>query len=210
MRRTRVKICGITRSRDAHGAAAAGADAVGLVFYSGSPRVVDAGLAASIATALPPLVTRVGLFVDAEADFVRTILDRVPIDVLQFHGNEPAGYCRNFGRPYIKALRVRRGLELKEMESSYADAIALLLDAHVEGSSGGTGRTFDWDLIPRLVKPIILAGGLSAQNVGEAVRRIRPYAVDVSSGVESATGVKDAEKMAAFIGEVMRADAESA
>ncbi len=204
---TRTKICGITREQDLHAAVAAGADALGFVFYAKSPRNVSPQQAAQLLRALPPFVTSVGLFVDPEEDFVRQVLTHVPLDVLQFHGDEPPEFCRQFGRPYLKAIRVRAGVDLVECAARYADAQALLLDAYVEGVQGGTGESFDWELIPRqLPLPVILSGGLHPGNVAAAVRQVRPYAVDVSSGVEAAKGIKDAAKVAAFINEVKDVD----
>lgn len=205
--RTRIKICGLTREQDLDAAVAAGADALGFVFYPPSPRFLDAGRAAALAARVPPFVTRVGLFVNAEPAAVRATLAAVPLDLLQFHGDEDAGYCAQFGRPYLKAARVRPGLDLVEYARSYPSAAGLLLDAYVEGY-GGAGQTFDWSLIPEtLPLPMILSGGLDADNVGEAVRRLRPWAVDVSSGVEVAKGIKDAVKMTAFVAAVKKADA---
>ncbi len=203
---TRIKICGITRPEDAL-AAASGADAIGLVFYERSPRHVGIAQAAKLAAALPPFVTTVGLFVNADAAFVREALAAVPLDLLQFHGDETPEYCAQFGHPYIKAIRVRAGVDLLQCAADFRGARGLLLDAHVEGTPGGTGATFDWTLIPkRLPLPVILSGGLDAENVAAAIRQVRPYAVDVSSGVEAAKGIKDAAKIAAFINEVKQAD----
>jgi phosphoribosylanthranilate isomerase len=203
---TRIKICGLTRSDDLLAAVALGADAIGLVFFRASPRFVDERQAAELARLVPPFVTRVGLFVNADAATVRSTLAAVPLDMLQFHGDEDAAYCRQFGLPYIKAARVQPGLDLVEYAASFSTARAMLLDAYVEGYGGG-GQTFDWSLIPRqLALPIILSGGLNASNVAEAVRKLRPAAVDVSSGVESAKGVKDAGKIAEFIAGVRNAD----
>jgi phosphoribosylanthranilate isomerase len=198
--RTRTKICGITRVEDALAAVACGADAIGLVFYTGSPRHVSVERAAEIVASLPPFVDAVGLFVDAESAEVRAVLQVVRLDLLQFHGDEAPAYCQAFDFPYIKAARVRPGLNLLQYASDFACARALLLDAYQEGVAGGTGRTFDWDLIPvGLPKPVILAGGLDAGNVAEAIRRVHPYAVDVSGGVEREKGIKDADKIAAFM-----------
>ena len=200
MERVRIKICGITRPEDAISAAQAGVDAIGLVFYEKSPRRVDAVTAMAIIKSLPPFICKVGLFVDADADTVLAILREVPLDLLQFHGNEPSGYCRGFGKPYLKAVRMRAGLDIGEVEKNHHEAVALLLDTHVVDSAGGTGQTFAWELIPMgLRKPVILAGGLDAGNVGKAIRQAHPYAVDVSSGVESAKGIKDMRKIAAFV-----------
>jgi phosphoribosylanthranilate isomerase len=177
------------------------------VFYTPSPRCVTPAQAAAIIRALPPFVTTVGLFVDTPEQEVRAVLARAPVELLQFHGAEPPDYCRQFGLPYMKAVRVRQGVDLLQYASDYSDAKALLLDAYVDGTHGGTGRTFDWNLIPReLPLPIVLSGGLDPENVAGAVRRVRPWAVDVSSGVEAAKGIKDAAKIAAFITGVRNAD----
>ncbi len=198
--RTRVKICGITRVEDAQAAVASGADAIGLVFYAKSPRHVSVEKAAEIVASLPPFVDAVGLFVDAEAFEVEAVCRQVRLDLLQFHGNETPDYCRSFAVPYIKALRVRPELNLLQCATDFASARALLLDAYVEGVAGGTGERFDWNLIPAdLPKPVILAGGLTPQNVRDAIHQARPYAVDVSGGVEREKGIKDADKIAAFM-----------
>lgn len=198
--RTRVKICGITRPDDALAAARAGADAVGLVFYAKSPRAVTINEAQGVARALPPFVTTVGLFVDAAPDDIREVLQSVPLDLLQFHGNEAPDQCRVYGRPYVKAVRMRETTDLAAVARSYHDAAGLLVDTYVEGVPGGTGRAFDWSRLPSsLGRPLILAGGLTPDNVAEAVGRVRPWAVDVSGGVESAPGVKDAARIEAFI-----------
>ncbi len=198
--RTRVKICGITRVADGLAAARLGADAIGLVFYAASPRHVTAEQARAISGALPPFVTRVGLFVDATADQVRATVDAVGLDVLQFHGNEPADTCGAFARPYIKAVRMAAGIDLHAQQSSYPGAAALLLDAHVEHLPGGSGTTFDWGRVPRdLEKPLILAGGLTPANVNDAIVQVRPFAVDVSGGVEKAPGIKDESKISEFM-----------
>jgi len=209
-RRTRSKICGITRPEDGLIAASQGADAIGLVFYAASPRYVTVEQARRIIEALPPFVTTVGLFVDADDAEVRAILDAVPLDLLQFHGHEEEeAYCRSFGRPYFKAIRMAEGVDLAEAAVHYKSASALLLDAFQKGVPGGTGHAFDWARIPKgLNKPIILAGGLGPENIEEAIRTVRPYAVDVSSGVEAAKGIKDADKIIAFMRGVERADGE--
>lgn len=200
MGRTRVKICGITRVEDALAVVRLGADAIGLVFYPGSPRCVTPEAAAHIAAALPPFVSTVGLFVNAGADDVAHVLRQVRLDVLQFHGEEPATFCSQFGRPYLKAVRVGSETNLIQCAADYASASALLLDTLVEGVPGGTGRSFDWSLIPAgIARPLVLAGGLHAGNVAQAVRQVRPYAVDVSGGVERAPGIKDEVRMAAFM-----------
>ena len=204
---TAVKICGITRIEDALAAARCGAHAIGLVFYRPSPRYVAPGRAAAIIRALPAFITAVGLFVDPAAEEVRATITAAPVGLLQFHGNEPPALCRQFGLPYMKAVRVRAGLDLLQYAADYHDAKALLLDAFVGGTQGGTGTTFDWNLIPRaLPLPIVLSGGLDADNVTDAIRRVRPWAVDVSSGVEAGKGIKDAAKIAAFISGVRNAD----
>jgi len=204
---TAVKICGITRPEDALAAARAGAHAVGLVFYAKSPRHVTPARAAEIIRVVPPFVTTVGLFVDATAEGVRAALAEAPVGLLQFHGDETPEFCRQFKRPYVKAVRVKAGVNLLQYAQDYHDAKALLLDAYVEGLHGGSGAAFDWSLIPRgLPLPVILSGGLTPENVTEAVRRVKPSAVDVSSGVESAKGIKDAQKIAAFIKGVRNAD----
>ena len=200
---TRIKICGITRVEDALAAAQAGADAIGLVFYERSPRHVSIAQAAQLAAALPPFVSVVGLFVNAEAALVREVLAQVSLDLLQFHGDESPEYCAQFGKPYLKAIRVKAGVDLLQCASDFRGAKGLLLDAYMEGIPGGTGATFDWNLIPRqLSLPVILSGGLAAENVAAAIEQVRPYAVDVSSGVEASKGIKDAAKIAAFINEV--------
>ena len=204
--RTRVKICGITRIEDALAAARAGADAIGLVFEPKSPRCVKPDQALSIVRALPPFVTVVGLFVNAAPDTVETILGRVPLDLLQFHGDETPEQCRRYHRPYIKAIHMRPEVNLPEQARRYTDAEGLLLDTAAANVAGGSGEAFDWSLVPSgLDKPVILAGGLTPENVAEAVRKVRPFAVDVSSGVEQAKGIKDAAKISAFIEAVRNA-----
>lgn len=209
LNRTRIKICGITRPEDARAAVDLGADALGLVFYAPSPRCVSVEQAWEIARAVPPFVTLVGLFVNETKLTVRRVLEAVPIQLLQFHGDEEESFCRSFHAPYIKAARVRPGLDLVKYAESYPTAQGLLLDAYVEGY-GGAGKTFDWTMIPpHLPLPVILSGGLDAGNVAEAVRTVRPWAVDVSSGVEAAKGIKDAAKIAAFIAGVKDGQAGS-
>jgi phosphoribosylanthranilate isomerase len=196
----RSKICGITRIEDALAAAEAGADAIGLVFYAKSPRAVNVQQAREIIRALPPFVTTVGLFVNASRCELTEILEAVPLDLLQFHGDETPADCEGYNRPYIKALRVRAGDDLEAACKSYASASGILLDTYVAGVPGGTGETFDWALVPaKLSKPVILAGGLSPANVAQAIARVKPWAVDVSGGVEQAKGIKDHARIRAFI-----------
>lgn len=206
MSNVRSKICGITRIEDALAAAEAGADAIGFVFYAKSPRAVDVRQARAIIAELPPFVTTVGLFVNASRCELNEILEVVPLDLLQFHGDETPQDCEGYHRPWIKALRVRPGDDLEAACRLYAGARGILLDTYVPGVPGGTGEAFDWSLVPaRLSKPIILAGGLSAGNVGQAIAQVRPYAVDVSGGVEQAKGIKDAAKIEAFMRAVKQA-----
>ncbi len=196
----RVKICGITRVEDLHAACAAGADALGFVFYAKSPRHVTADAAAALLRELPPFVQAVGLFVDADPAFVEAVLQAAPLDLLQFHGDETPAECARYGRPFIKAVRVHRDTDLLKCAADFEAARGLLLDAFVPGVPGGTGERFDWNLIPpKLPKPVILSGGLDPGNVAGAVRSVRPWAVDVSSGVEVSKGIKDAQKIARFI-----------
>ncbi len=196
----RVKICGITRAQDLHAACAAGADALGFVFYEKSPRHVPSETAAALLRELPPFVQSVGLFVDADPAFVEAVLRVAPLDLLQFHGDETPADCARYGRPYIKAVRVNRDTDLLKCAADFEAARGLLLDAFVPGVPGGTGERFDWGLIPPdLPLPVILSGGLAPDNVAEAVRAVRPWAVDVSSGVEASKGIKDAQRIARFI-----------
>ncbi|WP_297835461.1 phosphoribosylanthranilate isomerase [Pseudomonas sp.] len=200
MSAVRSKICGITRIEDALAAVDAGADAIGFVFYAKSPRAVTAAQARDIIAALPPFVTTVGLFVDVSRCELTEILEVVPLDLLQFHGNETAEDCDGYHRPYIKALRVQAGDDIAASCRAYPKASGILLDTYVAGVPGGTGEAFDWSLIPQgLSKPIILAGGLHPANVAQAIAQVRPYAVDVSGGVEASKGVKDHEKIRAFM-----------
>lgn len=204
--RTRIKICGLTRAEDVDAAINAGVDAIGFVFYPPSPRYLSIEQAAALAARVPPFVTRVGLFVNENESAVKQTLAAVALDLLQFHGEEPEAYCCSFGRPYIKAARVRPGLDLVEFARSYPSAAGLLLDSYVEGY-GGKGEAFDWSIIPsRLPLPVILSGGLHGGNVAAAIRQLHPWAVDVSSGVESSKGIKDAAKIAGFVTAVKHAD----
>lgn len=205
MSAVRSKICGITRIEDALAAVEAGADAIGLVFYAKSPRAVNVQQARAIISALPPFVTTVGLFVNASRCELGEILDAVPLDLLQFHGDESAAACEGYHRPYIKALRVKAGDDIAAACQAYPGASGILLDTYVEGVPGGTGEAFDWSLVPQgLSKPIILAGGLSADNVALAIAQVRPYAVDVSGGVEQSKGIKDPARIQAFMQAVRR------
>lgn len=184
-----------------------GADALGLVFYDKSPRYVNLQQAMRLTEVIFPFVTLVGLFVNATEDTIREVLRVVPLDVLQFHGEERPEFCAQFDRPYLKAIRVKAGVDLVQCATDYIGAQGLILDAYVDGTHGGTGALFDWSLIPQdLMLPVILSGGLNAGNVAEAIRRVRPYAVDVSSGVETSKGIKDANKVAEFINEASRID----
>ncbi|OQW71784.1 MAG: N-(5'-phosphoribosyl)anthranilate isomerase [Proteobacteria bacterium ST_bin11] len=207
--RTRVKICGFTKTEDALCAANLGVDAVGLVFYPPSPRNVSIEQAASISRALPAFVNVVALFVDAEQALIREVLNKVRVDCLQFHGDETAERCRMYDKSYIKAIRMQPGTDIDVLQQQYCDAAGLLLDAYHPGVQGGSGSGFDWDLIPNNRSlPIILAGGLSPENAGEAIVAVKPYALDVSSGVEAGKGIKDAAKMAAFIRKTNQATLE--
>ncbi len=204
---TAVKICGITRAGDAQTAVRLGAHALGFVFYAKSPRNIAPEQAAVMVRGLPPFVTAVGLFVDPQAAEVEYVLERVPLNLLQFHGAEKPDFCAQFRLPYLKAVRVRSGVDLIEYAHTYRAARGLLLDAYVEGTHGGTGTAFDWGLIPaKLSLPVVLSGGLNADNVATAIRQVRPAAVDVSSGVEYAPGLKDELKIAAFMQGVRSAD----
>lgn len=206
--RSRIKICGITRDADAEAVVAAGADALGLNFVAASPRCVTIERAAAIAGRSAGAIVRVGLFVDPAPEDVQRVLDAVDLDLLQFHGSEPGSLCRRFGLPYMKALRVREALDMSAIEAQYADACCLLLDAYVAGQAGGTGRCFDWDLWPATASlPLVLAGGLTPENVGPAVRRLKPWGVDVAGGVEGARkGEKDAARIARFVAEVRQSE----
>ena len=204
---TRIKICGITRSEDARAAVDAGAHALGFVFYRPSPRYIEPPAARDIISRLPPFTAGVGLFVDPERSFVSAVLETVPLDIIQFHGNEDPEFCGSFGRPYIKAVSIKPDIDLHKTCRRYAGASALLLDSHSDTVPGGTGMSFDWSIIPPgLSRPVILAGGLTAANVRRAIEVCRPYAVDVSSGVELDKGIKDKGAMTEFIREVLDVD----
>lgn len=207
--RTRIKICGITRKEDAQGAVALGADALGLVFYPPSPRALSIEKALDISEQIPAFVTRVALFLNPQASDVESIIRGLGPDLLQFHGTEDAGFCSQFGLPYIKALGMADlsvdGLEAIQRE--HVAALGFLLDSHKSGEAGGTGKAFDWSQAPdQIHRPIVLAGGLQPENVAQAIQQVRPYAVDVSSGVESAAGIKDPDKMRRFVEQVRYAD----
>jgi phosphoribosylanthranilate isomerase len=205
--RTRVKICGITSVRDGLAAARHGADAIGLIFYPPSPRLATLERARDIAASLPAFVARVAVFVNPAAADVDAVIRACRPDLLQFHGEETADFCRGFGVPYLRALRVRPGVDLLESLLPFGDAAGWLLDAYRQELYGGTGEAFDWDLIPHgLARPLILSGGLDVENVGTAIRRVQPWAVDVSSGVEAAKGVKDERRIAAFMEAVRNAN----
>lgn len=201
--RVRVKICGITRVEDAMAVVKSGADAIGLVFYPPSPRNVEIDQAAEIANQVPAFVSVVGLFVDAEPEFIRNVIATVKLDLLQFHGDETPEECASYGLPFIKAIRVKTDTNLVQYAKDFSVSKALLLDTFTDGMAGGTGHVFDWSLIPAVLsKPVILAGGLNQQNVAQAIEQVQPYAVDVSGGVEVSKGIKDAAKIAAFMQQV--------
>ena len=205
--RTRVKICGFTQVSDAVTAAKLGVDAIGLVFYPPSPRHVSIEQATKIVDALPAFVNVVALFVDEKESKIRELISKVSIDCIQFHGDEAPADCRVYNKPYMKAIRMKPGLDVLEIAEQYHDASALLLDAYHPGIKGGSGNQFDWDLIPKDCSlPVVLAGGLQVDNIRQAIQSVRPYALDVSSGVESEKGVKDVAKMAAFIREINEGD----
>ena len=207
MTRTRVKICGFTRSEDVVAAASLGVDAIGLVFYPPSPRHIDIAKALEIVSVLPAFTTTVALFADADEQQICRILEQVPIDLIQFHGDEPPQACRIYGKPYIKAVRMQAGIDIAALADKYHDAAGLLLDAYHPGTKGGTGSQFDWAMIPgECHLPIILAGGLTPENAKLAVQSVKPYALDVSSGVELSKGIKDVDKMTAFLTEVVEGD----
>jgi phosphoribosylanthranilate isomerase len=204
MNGVRVKICGITRSVDIQAAVQAGVDALGFVFAPRSKRVLDTPHAAELVAQVPAFISRVGLFMDQDSDAVASVLGRVPLNLLQFHGNEDAAYCRQFGLPYIKAVSMVSDRAVQQAMDEYPDAAALLLDSHAPGGVGGTGAVFDWAMIPAASMPLVLAGGLGPGNVRHAVAQVKPWAVDVSSGVEDTPGIKNEELMREFIKEAKR------
>ena len=207
MQRTRIKICGITRPEDANAVVDAGADAIGLVFYPPSPRAVSIEQAQNVVADVPAFVTVTALFVNPTVEQVQSVLDSVRIDLIQFHGDEDDDFCRQFGHPYIKALRVRQASDVVALCLRFPSALAVLLDSYKPGVPGGTGETFDWSLVPATPpKPIILAGGLDPDNVNHAIDVVRPYAVDVSGGVEAGKGIKEHGKITKFVNEVYRVD----
>ena len=207
--RTRVKICGITRVEDAVSAVNAGVDAIGLVFYAPSPRYVTVAQAQLIMAAIPPFVSVVGLFVNAPQTEIESVLSKVRLHIVQYHGDETESDCQQINLPYYKAIRVKADTNLLQCEVTFKSAQALLLDTYSEVAVGGTGQVFDWSLIPKnLTKPVILAGGLTQYNVAAAIQQARPYAVDVSGGVEQSKGIKDAAKMAAFLQAVAKSRSE--
>ncbi|MGB1580397.1 MAG: phosphoribosylanthranilate isomerase [Nevskiales bacterium] len=208
--RTRIKICGITRLEDAHSAVNLGADALGFVFYPPSSRALPASQAAEIAKTLPAFITKVALFLDPEPEDVQQVVEVLQPELLQFHGRETADFCSLFGKPYIKSLGLGdEAIDITAEITAHAQAQAFLLDSHKAGQAGGSGKTFDWQAVPKsLHRPLILAGGLDASNVRQAIQLVRPYAVDVSSGVESAPGIKDAQKLREFVEQVRMADVE--
>lgn len=210
VKRTRIKVCGITQVEDAMAAVAAGADAIGLVFWEPSPRSVSIKQAEIICAEIPAFISVVALTVDADASFVKQLLSRLPVDLLQFHGNETAEHCEQFCKPYMKAIRMRPGLDVVQSLADYSTACSVLLDAYRKGIPGGTGESFVWETIPRQCRSrIVLAGGLNASNVGAAITSIRPYAVDVSGGVESSPGIKSTNKIVEFASQVRLADINS-
>lgn len=205
MARTRIKICGITRCIDLEAAVSLGVDAIGLVFCKVSPRFVTTLQAKELLRDVPPFVTTVGLFMDNTLEEVQENVSELPLDVLQFHGNENAAFCRQFGRPYMKALPMKGDLDIRQYAAEFSDAQGFFADSHAPGEAGGSGKVFDWHRYPDyLDRPVMLAGGLTPQNVGQAIARVHPYGVDVSSGVESQKGIKDISKMREFVNEVNR------
>jgi len=206
LNRTRIKFCGITRATDARAAVALGVDALGFVLVPASPRYLAAEQAAAIRASLPPFVAAVALFKDADPAFVQEAIDRLRPDLMQFHGDETPEFCASFGLPYLKAVAMGEKQSLRGQARRYRDAVGLLLDAHVSGGMGGRGETFDWTQVTPVKAPLLLAGGLTPLNVAKALRQLQPYGVDVSSGIETKPGIKNADKMRAFVEAVRRAD----
>jgi phosphoribosylanthranilate isomerase len=207
--RTRIKFCGITRDKDAQAAVSLGVDALGFVLVPGSPRQIAAERAAAIRRKLPPFVSSVALFKDADSAFVQEAIDELRPDLLQFHGDEDPRFCASFGLPYLKAVAMGEKQSLLAQARRFSSATGLLLDSHAKGGMGGRGETFDWSAVRPVKKSLVLAGGLNADNVARAVKFLRPYAVDVSSGIESKPGIKDPEKMRAFVNAVLRAESKT-
>ncbi len=205
MKRTRIKFCGITRLEDFQAAQVLGVDALGLVFCPQSPRAIDVQQARTLIDHCGPFITSVGLFMNQDAGTISGVLEQVPVDLLQFHGTESEQFCASFGRPYVKSIAMG-SLTNELSESSYPSASALLLDSNELGQPGGSGKQFNWQTVPKLDRPLILAGGLDSTNVGDAIKQLRPYAVDVSSGIEFAKGIKDINKMSEFVKSVREAD----
>jgi phosphoribosylanthranilate isomerase len=205
MQRTRIKFCGITRIEDLHIAVDLGVDAIGLVFCPASPRAINVQQACTLIDLCGPFITCVGLFMDQDAGTINSLIDQVPVDMLQFHGDESEQFCCSFGLPYLKSVAMGGNVQAVS-ESDYTSASALLLDSNELGQPGGSGKQFNWENIPAFKRPIILAGGLNPNNVSNAVKQVRPYAVDVSSGIESAKGIKEINKMKDFVSSVRDAD----
>ncbi len=206
LKRTRVKICGIRDIRDAVAAVDSGADAIGFVFHDGSSRYISPEKAAEIIRQLPPYITTVGLCVDMALDRVNTMVEALKLDLVQLHGDESAEYCRALSHPFIKVIPGTTSEEIEARAQDYPDSRGIMLDTSVAGQFGGTGQTFDWRIVPDLSRPVVLAGGLTADNVADAIKMVRPYSVDVSGGVEISRGQKDAAKMSQFVSAVQRAD----
>lgn len=197
--RIRVKICGITNSADAKKSVLCGADAIGFVFYPPSPRYISPQRALEIVATIPPFITTIGLFVNTEPNDIKAILDLVPLAMLQFHGNETPKFCAQWGKPYIKSFYPQKGKDIVSQIDSYQSACGVLFDSYLTDTPGGTGQTFDWSCIPQIKKPVILAGGLTPKNLAMAIRKVHPYALDVSSSLEKTPGIKDSKKIFSFM-----------